>query len=426
MWCRLAWLHRRLASTSVRNTTSSNSSTSSTCSILEHSEYLAMHTSLQARRGGLGPLDTVSLHLLASELAVSTAVLRLNALGLQAPLNTHPSHTRVHGLKEEGGLVTGGLSHRHDVVLLARFLGLVAEAGVEEGQLRDELFVRGMRRKKRRWHQLQRQLVGFYLVGGLEDGARRLPVEAYTRLGKLASPGPFTQQEEALILAWVEERGEKEWTELAESLGRRYHLAGVSVKAHFDIMAERRRGRRKGRFTMEEVEVVMREVFRHNPKVLVLEHLHSHGVDFSAIAGLVGRDRPSVYNLYVDSVHPVLRRHEAGTLATDVRPLLIQHLKAQGCRHSAEADLEEAAARAEFRGHTRASLHRLWDGLLNPTVKRLGLSSKRLVTVEQVEEWWSSTGRRPASEARRRRREEEIVGIYLDIKAEMETIKDVS
>ena len=259
MWCRLAWLHRRLGlpSISVRST----SSTSSTCSILEHSEYLAMHTSLQARRGGLGPLDTVSLHLLASELAVSTAVLRLNALGLQAPLNTHPSHTRVHGLKEEGGLVTGGLSHRHDVVLLARFLGLVAEAGVEEGQLRDELFVRGKRRKKRRWHQLQRQLVGFYLVGGLEDGARRLPVEAYTRLGKLASPGPFTQQvgcftlpstpyftptytpttistptstptftfpstptshqEEALILAWVEERGEKEWTELAESLGRR-------------------------------------------------------------------------------------------------------------------------------------------------------------------------------------------------------------
>ena len=57
------------------------------------------------------------------------------------------------------------------------------------------------------------------------------------------------------------------------------------MKAHYDIMVERRRGRRKGRFTMEEVEVVMREVFRHNPKVpehhphlhlLLHPHLHLH------------------------------------------------------------------------------------------------------------------------------------------------------
>merc|ERR1719319_1659478 len=99
-----------------------------------------------------------------------------------------------------------------------------------------------------RTFMLQRQLVGFSLLQGLEDQDRRLPMEVYTKLAVYLFSGTFTEEEDAAILAWVEEHGPTRWTDLARSLGRKYLKASAGVQERHRELTGRQEGQRRGAY----------------------------------------------------------------------------------------------------------------------------------------------------------------------------------
>lgn len=325
---------------------------------------------------------------------------------------------QVRDMKEKGLIKTGSFNSEEDQSILAQYHRLLKISKVDQERLEEEMYSK----KKSRSFMLQRQLVGFYLLQELKDGDRRLPVEVFSRLCTLGSYGAFTKEEEAAIMAWVDQYGPQDWTKLALKLGRKYLLAGNSAKEHYQIMKNRVQKKKTGVFSDEELEAVIRDVFNQNPKVLVLTHMFSHGVDFGPIAESLNRSKTGVYEVFSDTIHPVLRRFEAGTLEKDVREDILLYAKSRDWKSSIEIDFEEMAAQEQFKGHTRPSLHRLFDGMLNNTnVKLGGRKSKKGITLSQVEEWWN-TSERKGKTSRRKNREETIVQAYLRVK---EDIKDV-
>merc|ERR1719319_1335519 len=151
-----------------------------------------------------------------------------------------------------------------DRALVRQYAELVAGARVDRQQLTTLLGAASIQRT----FMLQRQLVGFYLLQGLEDGHKRLPVEVVIRLNKVLLSGTFTRVEDTAILAWVEEHGPTRWRELARSLGRTYPNAGMAVANRFAILQARLVGKKVGRYMEEEVEVIIEQVLAQNPKVL--------------------------------------------------------------------------------------------------------------------------------------------------------------
>ena len=321
-------------------------------------------------------------------------------------------------MKEQGLIKTGSFTSEEDQSILSQYQRLLSETKVDQEKLEGEMYSK----KKSRSFMLQRQLVGFYLLQELSHGHMRMPVEVFSRLGTLGSHGAFTEEEEVAILAWVEQHGPKDWTLLALKLGRKYLLAGNSVKEHYQIMKNRTQKKRTGKYSDEDLETIIRYVFNQNPKVLALTHMFSHGVDFGPLAESLKRSKVGVYEVFSDDIHPVLRRFEAGTLEKDVREDILSFAKSKGWKSSIELDFEEMASQEQFKGHTRPSLHRLFDGMLNNTNVRLGGSkSKKGITLSQVEEWWNTSERRGKT-PRRKNREDFIVQAYLRVKEEIKEV----
>ena len=364
---------------------------------------------------------------------MNEAVLFLNALALRSHNSSLPAYIQVGGsirsrklqiyvqindMKEQGLIKTGSFTMEEDQGILAQYHRLLKETKVDREKLEEEMYSK----KKSRSFMLQRQLVGFYLLQELRCGNTRLPVEVFSRLGTLGSYGAFTEEEEVAILAWVEQHGPKDWTVLASKLNRKYLLAGNSVKEHYHILKNRMQKKKTGKYSDEELEAIIQYVFQQNPKVLALTHMFSHGVDFGPIAETLNRSKMGVYEVFSDDIHPLLRRFEAGTLEKDVREDILSYAKSRGWMSGIEIDFEEMASQEQFKGHTRPSLHRLFDGMLNNTnVKLVGKKSKKGITVSQVEEWWNRSERRGKT-PKRKNREDAIVQTYLRVKEDIKEI----
>ena len=364
---------------------------------------------------------------------MNEAVLFLNALALRSHNSSLPAYIQVGGsirsrkfqiyvqindMKEQGLIKTGSFTMEEDQSILAQYHRLLNETKVDREKLEEEMYSK----KKSRSFMLQRQLVGFYLLQELRCGNTRLPVEVFSRLGTLGSYGAFTEEEEVAILAWVEQHGPKDWTVLASKLNRKYLLAGNSVKEHYHILKNRMQKKKTGKYSDEELEAIIQYVFQQNPKVLALTHMFSHGVDFGPIAETLNRSKMGVYEVFSDDIHPLLRRFEAGTLEKDVREDILSYAKSRGWKSGIEIDFEEMASQEQFKGHTRPSLHRLFDGMLNNTnVKLVGKKSKKGITVSQVEEWWNRSERRGKT-PKRKNREDVIVQTYLRVKEDIKEI----
>jgi hypothetical protein len=375
-------------------------------SVLGHTEYAAMRNLLSAAKPSVGPLDAVCCHILEKDLRVNTDILQLNAISTNGTL--YLTHTGVVSMIKEGIIKQGLFTTEDDDVIKYQYESLVAETKVDKEALNKELFFK----KGLRDYLLRRQLVGFYLLQHLPDGDRRLPVEVCGRLATLLFGGAVTEEEDAAILAWVEEHGSKKWSGLADSLNRCYPSAGVVLAKRYKLLKLQRSGHQKGRWQSAEVTKIIENVLEQNPRVL--EKISPDEVDWYQIATQVNRSYTSVYKFYLDSVHPTLRRYKAGTLEHDVRADLIQAVKERGWQHTVEIDFALLAGQPEFSGHTSGSLYRLYSLMQAHFTKRHTTVDCKVVTVGQVEEWWKSSSRRTKSRSKREK-ELDIVTAYHQI-----------
>ena len=125
-------------------------------------------------------------------------------------------------------------------------------------------------------------------------------MEAVIRLAKLLSCGNFTKEDDALILAWVDQHGPVKWRKLARSIGRNYPNAGVSVKARHRLLKENTQKGMKGKIEDKDLETLIRLVLAQNSDAL--EDIHPRNIDWVKAASDMGRSRDAVYNFYMTQV----------------------------------------------------------------------------------------------------------------------------
>jgi len=236
--------------------------------------------------------------------------------------------------------------------------------------------------------------VGFYLVQGMKDGDRRLPMEAINKVNTLTSGGRFTKEEDRRILAWVEEHGPTRWAELARTLGRTMLHAGSGVRGRYLVLKGRQDGQRRGGFDLEELTLLMEEVVGQDPGALERDTMPSN-IDWTRIGANMNRPSNKLNDVYSGQIHPTVRRSVAGTLEKDVRGELVEEVRRRGWRYGADVEFDQLARMRRFQGHTRASLQNLYDCMLGMTMRKLpGVESRTEVTVGEVEEWWRNSERR--------------------------------
>ena len=161
---------------------------------------------------------------------------------------------------------------------------------------------------------------------GMKDGNRRLPMQVYTKLATLLYSDSFTEEEDAAILAWVDQHGATRWAELARKLGRMYPDARSSVRVRYEELTGKAKGNRQGAYDSEEFAVLIEEVMKQDPAGFD-KPIEDNDLDFKSIASHMGRRRVGIHQVYANTVHPTVRRHKLGTLEKDVRGALIQQVK---------------------------------------------------------------------------------------------------
>jgi hypothetical protein len=386
-------------------------------SILGHHKYREMKSKLSKKKS-LGPLDTASLYILSSKnLVVNLEILRLDALSPQSHrCSNFKSYAKIKEMKQGGAVKLGKLNKEDEAAFEKRFKILLAETGLDKKALMKDLFAAN-NGSINNWDEdfmLKRQLVGFWLLQGMKDGDRRLPMEVYTKLAVLLCGGSFTAEEDAAILAWVDKHGATRWAELARNLGRRYLSAAQSVKLRYDDLRGKAKGNRQGAFDSEEFAVLIGEVMKQDPAAFE-KPMEENDLDFKSIASYMGRGNAGIYNTYVRTVHPTVRRHKLGTLEKDVRDELIQQVKENRWNLSADIEFDKLARLPQFEGHNSNSLQEKYAGMLLATMKKLAKKSLREVTSDEVEEWWKNSTR-PAKFSNLIEKEQQIVEAYYRIK----------
>ena len=394
-------------------------------SILEHQKYKEMKSKLSKRnRKSLGPLDTASLYILSSkELTVNLEILRLDALSPHSHRSSyHKGYAEIQEMKQSGAVKKGKLNKEDEAAIEKRFETLLAETGLDKEALKEELFAAN-KGSVNNWDQdfmLKRQLAGFWLLSGMKDGDRRLPMEVYTKLAVVLYSGSFTEEEDAAILAWVDKHGATRWAELARNLGRMYVNAGNTVHVRHKELMGKAKGNKQGAYDSEEFSVLIEEVMKQDPAAFD-KPMEGNDLDFKRIASHMRRGNIGLHNVYSNTVHPTVRRHKLGTLEKDVRGELIQQVKKNRWNLSADIEFDKLARLPQFEGHSSKSLLQKYDIMLFATKRKLGKKSRREVTVEEVEEWWKNSTR-PAKQSNLIEKEQQMVEAYFRIKKELRQI----
>jgi len=218
--------------------------TSSSCSLLQSPHYVTMKETLEKSKEPLGALEKTCRYVLNQpDIQVNEKVLQLKNASSPSCYTclSKPAYRDIREMKDREELKLKGFTSEDMKVIKRNYQSLVKMARVKKKLLDAELAERS---RKKSFH-LQRQLVGFYLLQGLDDGDRRLPVEVVAQLCVMYKTKPFTEEEDRHVLEWVEEMGPTGWKQLAQDLGRSKEPGAHKVveEQYKKLMMERKKQR---------------------------------------------------------------------------------------------------------------------------------------------------------------------------------------
>ena len=146
--------------------------------LLQHEDYEQLHQKLM-RADTLNALEKAAKHIITKDnLGVSPEIMHLNALSLGCHKDSRPAYANVVNLRKIGKIKTGNYSSYDLSIMAKNFELLLEEVGVDRSELLREICPsQGGGRE----HLLMRQLFGLFLIQGLPDQEKRLPVEAFSR-----------------------------------------------------------------------------------------------------------------------------------------------------------------------------------------------------------------------------------------------------
>ena len=146
--------------------------------LLQHEDYEQLHQKLM-RADTLNALEKAAKHIIMRDnLRVNPEIMHLNALSLGCHKDSRPAYANVVNLRKLGKIKTGNYSSSDRSIMAKNFELLLEEVGVGRSELLREICPsQGGGRE----HLLMRHLFGLFLIQGLPDQEKRLPVEAFSR-----------------------------------------------------------------------------------------------------------------------------------------------------------------------------------------------------------------------------------------------------
>ena len=146
--------------------------------VLQHEEYEQLHQKLM-RADTLNALEKAAKHIINKDnLRVNPEIMHLNALSLSCHKDSRPAYANVVNLRKLGKIKTGNYSSYDRSIMAKNFELLLEEVGVDRSELLREIC---QSQEGGREHLLMRHLFGIFLIQGLPDQEKRLPVEAFSR-----------------------------------------------------------------------------------------------------------------------------------------------------------------------------------------------------------------------------------------------------
>jgi len=270
---------------------------------------------------------------------------------------------------------TGRYSMEEDSIIMTNWKELTKDLELNEEDTVEELFKNTSKDEEL---GKKRNIIGYFLSQGLTN--IRLATEVYQRARtvRCARKGDFTKEEDEAILKFVEKEGEQ-WTKLAIML-RRSNYKTVSVR--YDILIN---NYKHGDYTAKEDELILREVFAVDSDILVDGKITQS--DWNKIAEKLQRRPHTVRNRWQQTLEPILKRYEAGTLHKDVKDVLINHLLEHNMNYTQDVDWKKLAKLPKFAGTTSSYLSKKYSNMRTITGQKYPELSDVQLTTEAIQRY---------------------------------------
>ena len=382
--------------------------TSKICSILELEEHKDIREEI-ARKEEPGNLDTIVSAVLNKNIQVERVALENNVVVYKVPGSMTSTRRKDLPKNLDKRIMVGRFTAAENELIQFNWAKLKEEMNMPEKETVNSLF----RNDKLKKTGLKLNIVGYYLSQGLPRPRLATEVIQRVRVLRCSTVGKFSTEEDDKILAFVETEGKK-WAELARLLARTTYS---TVQRRYEVLTGGRDV--SGPFTVEEDKLILTEIFSANPDILRNRIITRETCD--RIGQSLGRKTDQVYKHCQQTLLPVLLRHQAGILGTNIREVLLMHLVEQGVMYSQEVDWEELTTLPKFAGTTTAYLWSTYSSMVANTARKYPDLSSAELTTEMMLKYWDNREPTKGTEAmnesvrtKRDKHQEEIIEYYVD------------
>jgi len=294
-------------------------------------------------------LDTMVAHIDSKDIKVNTlAVEADDVIPTPGSLHNIGRHTsRKSELPVE--IITGKYNSEEDGIILNNWKELLKATGFVSRE-KEVLALLFDNTDKADDIKDRKKKIGCWLAQSLLK--TRLPSEVFHRAKILlcSVKGRYSEQEKQMIVDFVTEHGRK-FTELSRIINR----SPSNLQIIYDNFLKHTDKKLSGKFSLEESQEVMKQVYAAYPNILTGTGMLSAGPKsevFIKLGSKLNRIPHNVYGHWKNVIEHVLTRHRAGTLDVDYKDRIIHYMVSNGLKYGQDVNWGEVAKLSQFRGST--------------------------------------------------------------------------
>jgi len=273
-----------------------------------------------------------------------------------------------------------------DEIIKNNWNKLISEVDLkkEEVKVIEELFVDNRHKE----FELKKNIVGFFLSQDLPDIRLATEVQHRAKLLLWSQTGKFTPEEDQMIIDFVEKKGNT-WIKLSRLMRRRESV----VKLRFELLQSKKENT-SGKFKANENEIILLEIFEINQKNM-LEGGKISKEDWQEIGKKLNRVPASVDQHWRQVLLPTLKRYHAGTLSTDLKEVLVSHMRENKLNYSQDVDWKQLVKLPQFAGTTPYYLGQMLNKIRSSVQQKHPEISAAEITAETLQ--WYLDNREPSA-----------------------------
>jgi len=332
---------------------------------LDHQSYLCPLSSSEDFKDIINALDkkclldTLITYILKEDILVPRIALENNYTIFRRRLVELNKSEFPRNLPKE--IKIGKFTRGDDEIILQNWNMLLSRTNLDQGSVEHKIFVSSGRGRK---VGLKKNVIGYYLSQDLSSIRLATDVIQRARVLRCLKTGPFTTEEDKIILQFIEEEKDgsewSKWEKLSMIMSRnsntlknRYKTITVSQ----EMVA--------GSYTLEEDKSILRELLKM--EIDVLDPPSSAFVEISAL--LQRTPRSLIYHWHCRLL-PMLKRYLSGTWNKDFKEVLINHLLENNIEYAQDVNWKDLSLDPKFKGSTPRYLQGVFNNVRQATKRK--------------------------------------------------------